>query len=101
MTDTVPSALRDATSALVADALDALGFRDQTAHPRVKPLFEGLRIVGRVYPVSVVEDLDEPEEPYAGEMAALDALSPGDVGVYAVAPGSRAAVWGELFSFEM
>ena len=98
MTDTVPSALRDATSALVADALDALGFRDQTAHPRVKPLFKGLRIVGRVYPVSVIEDLDEPEEPYAGEMAALDALSPGDVGVYAVAPGSRAAVWGELFS---
>ena len=27
------------------------------------------------------EDLDEPEEPYAGEMDALAALSPGDVGV--------------------
>ena len=31
-------------------------------------------------------------------MAALAALSPGDVGVYSVDPGSRAAAWGELFS---
>ncbi|MFC0680113.1 RraA family protein [Lysobacter korlensis] len=98
MTDTVPSALQNATSALVADALDALGFREQTAHSRVKPLFKGARIVGRVYPVSVIEDLTDPAEPYAGEMDALAAMSPGDVGVYAVDPGSRAAAWGELFS---
>jgi 4-hydroxy-4-methyl-2-oxoglutarate aldolase len=98
VTDTVPAALRDVTSALVADALDSLGLREQTAHPRVKPLFRGARVVGRAYPVSVIEDLDEPEEPYAGEMDALAALSPGDVGVYAVGQGSRAAAWGELFS---
>jgi 4-hydroxy-4-methyl-2-oxoglutarate aldolase len=98
VTDPVPSALRAATSALVADALDALGLREQTAHPRVKPLFRGARTVGRAYPVSVVEDLDDPAEPYAGEMDALAAMSPGDVGVYAVDPGSRAAAWGELFS---
>jgi 4-hydroxy-4-methyl-2-oxoglutarate aldolase len=98
VTDPVPVALRDATSALVADALDALGFREQTAHPRVRPLFPGLRVVGRAYPVSVVEDLSEPDEPYAGEMAALAAMSSGDVGIYAVDQGSRAAVWGELFS---
>jgi 4-hydroxy-4-methyl-2-oxoglutarate aldolase len=98
VTETVPSALRDATSALVADALDALGHREQTALSRVKPLFTGARIVGRAYPVSVIEDLTEPDEPYAGEMEALAAMSPGDVGVYAVAAGSRAAAWGELFS---
>lgn len=98
MTDAVPPGLRDATSALVSDAVDALGLRSQTAHPRVKPLFKGARIVGRVYPVSVIEDLEEPEEPYVGEMDALAAMSPGDVGVYAVAQGVRAAIWGELFS---
>lgn len=98
MTDTVPAALRDATSALVADALDALGLREQTARSRVKPLFPGARMVGRAYPVSVVEDLEEPDEPYAGEMDALAAMSPGDVGVYTVGQGSRAAAWGELFS---
>ena len=41
--------------------------------------------MGRAYPVSVIEDLDEPDEPYAGEMDALAAMSPGDVGVYAIA----------------
>jgi regulator of RNase E activity RraA len=94
----VPAALAGTTSALVADALDALGLRDQTAASRLKPLFPGAAIVGRVYPVHVVEDLADPMEPYEGEMAALAALSPGDVGVYAVDRGSRAAAWGELFS---
>jgi regulator of RNase E activity RraA len=94
----VPVALRDATSALVADALDALGLREQTAHSRVKPLFQEARVVGRAYPVRVIEDLEEPAEPYSGEMDALASLSPGDVGVYGVEPGCRAAAWGELFS---
>lgn len=98
MTEAVPAALREATSALVADALDALGLREQTADSRVKPLFSGARIVGRAYPVQVIQDLEEPAEPYAGEMDALASMSTGDVGVYAVEPGSRAAAWGELFS---
>ena len=98
MTETVPAALKDATSALIADALDALGLRDQTADSRVKPLYPSARIVGRAYPVSVIEDHAEPDEPYTGEMEALASMSPGDVGVYAVDPGSRAAAWGELFS---
>lgn len=98
MTETVPAPLVRATSALIADALDSLGLRNQTASSRLKPLFPEAEIVGRVYPVRVVEDFDDPVEPYAGEMAALAALSPGDVGVYSVAAGSRAAAWGELFS---
>ena len=98
MTEPVPPALIGTTSALVADALDALGFRNQTAASRLSPLFPGAAIVGRTYPIRVVEDLEEPDEPYAGEMAALAALSPGDVPVYAVDPATRAAAWGELFS---
>lgn len=98
MTEPVPPALTGTTSALVADALDALGYRDQTAASRLKPLFAGAAIVGRAYPVQIVADCGEPTEPYAGEMAALAALCPGDVGVYAVEAGSRAAAWGELFS---
>lgn len=98
MTETIPEALAGATSALIADALDALGLRDQTAASRVKPIYQGATIVGRAYPVSVVEDWEEPVSPYAGEMDALASMSPGDVGVYAVQDGSRAAAWGELFS---
>lgn len=98
MTDTIPAALTGATSALIADALDALGLRSQTADSRVKPVYASANIVGRAYPVSVIEDLADPAEPYAGEMDALAAMSPGDVGVYAVEGDSRAAAWGELFS---
>lgn len=98
MTETLPAAFLNVTSALVADALDTIGLREQTANSRVKPLYSGAVVIGRAYPVHVIEDLSEPVFPYAGEMEALDAMSPGDVGVYAVASGSRAAAWGELFS---
>jgi 4-hydroxy-4-methyl-2-oxoglutarate aldolase len=94
----LPAALAGATSAIVADALDSLGFRDQAAHPRIQPLFPGARVVGRAYPVLVIDDDAAPENPYEGEMDALAALSAGDVGVYAVKGDSRAAAWGELFS---
>ena len=98
MTDTVPSGLAAATSAIVADALDALGLRDQAMDPEIAPLFSGARVVGRAYPVEVGVDTSQPESPYEGEMAALSSMKPGDIGVYAVDPTTRAAAWGELFS---
>lgn len=98
MTDPIPDALLQASSAIVADALDASGLRDQVVDPRVQPVFHGARVVGRAFPVLVVDDDETPDEPYAGEMDALAAMMPGDVGMYAVAGNNRAAAWGELFS---
>jgi regulator of RNase E activity RraA len=94
----LPAALLTATSAIAADALDALGYRDQTMDSLLRPVDPGMRLVGRAYPVLVVEDHDVPDQPYEGEMQALAAMGPGDVGVYAVSGQSRAAAWGELFS---
>lgn len=94
----LPVALLNASSAIAADALDALGLREQALDPRLQPLFPVARMVGRAYPVSVVEDTAMPDAPYDGEMDALAALSPGDVGVYGLTGNSRAAAWGELFS---
>ena len=96
--DSVATGLLAASSAITADALDSLGLRDQVMDAAVRPVFPQARLVGRVYPVNVVVDLTEPDEPYAGEMDALSAMGPGDVGVYAVQDGSNAAAWGELFS---
>jgi regulator of RNase E activity RraA len=98
VTDTLPDALLASSSAIVADALDALGLRDQVVDPRVQPVFHGARVVGRAFPVLVVDDDRTPDEPYAGEMDALAAMMPGDVGVYSVSGDNRAAAWGELFS---
>lgn len=98
MTDRTPASLSSATSAIVADALDACGHREQTMDPRVRPAWPGARIVGRAFPVHVVIDETRPAQPYEGEMRALEAMRAGDVGVYAVDEGSLAAAWGELFS---
>jgi regulator of RNase E activity RraA len=86
------------TSAFASDALDRLGHRDQACAPVLHPLRPGQRVAGRALPVAVVVSDEMPDEPYAGEMRAIELLQPGDVPVYATEPGVRAAVWGELFT---
>jgi 4-hydroxy-4-methyl-2-oxoglutarate aldolase len=86
------------TTALASDALDRLGRREQAAAATIRPLRPGYRLTGRALPVSVVASDEMPEEPYAGEMRAIELLEPGDVPVYVTEAGVRAAVWGELFS---
>jgi regulator of RNase E activity RraA len=83
---------------VVADALDRLGFRAQTLDPTIRPLYPGSRLIGRVVPV-IIETTDRiPNQHYEGEIRAVEALSPGDVPLFLVPSGNRAALWGELFS---
>jgi regulator of RNase E activity RraA len=86
------------TSALTSDALDRLGYRNQALTTMLRPLRPGQRLAGRALPVAVVASDAMPDEPYVGEMRAIELLQAGDVPVYATAPDVRAAVWGELFS---
>ncbi len=90
--------LRLLTVALAADALDLLGRRAQVLDPRVAPIDRGYRLVGWARTVRVVATRLMPEAPYAGEMAAIAALAPGDVPVYQVDEDVDAALFGELFS---
>jgi 4-hydroxy-4-methyl-2-oxoglutarate aldolase len=94
----LPPELASATSAIVCDALDRVGLREQALDPAIRPLWPEATLVGRAMPVVVVAASAVPEQPYDGEMAALDALEPGDVAVFEVEPGVLAASWGELFS---
>lgn len=94
----LPPGLFSASAALVSDALDELGVREHTLDTALRPLAPGMRLAGRAVPVEVAATDVLPEEPYAGEMAVLDSLRPGEVPVYAVAPDVNAALWGELFS---
>lgn len=87
-----------ASSAIAADALDALGYRDYAMDSHIAPVATSMRVVGRAYPVEVVSDPALPEHPYQGEMDALASMSAHDVGVYGVAKDAVAAAWGELFS---
>jgi regulator of RNase E activity RraA len=92
----VPAAL--ARSALLADALDALGLRAQCLRPGLAPLDPSSRIAGRALTVALAPARAVPDEPYRGLLAMLGAVRPGDVVVVATGRSDAAAVWGELTS---
>lgn len=84
--------------ALVSDVLDGMGLRHQCLGAGIVPLRSSDVLVGRAFPVTVVE-VDEPVvPPYQGLLRALDAIGHNDVFVYPAGRSERAAVWGELVS---
>jgi 4-hydroxy-4-methyl-2-oxoglutarate aldolase len=85
-------------SAVVADALDALGRRHQALAPGFAPLGAGERLVGYAATLRVAAVDELPEIPYTVQFAAIDALSPGEVMVVAAPPTVGSAFWGELIS---
>jgi len=86
------------SAAVVSDVLDDLGHRDHVLDPAIRPLGDAAVIAGRANPFLVAEVDEMPADPYAGEIAALDEIAPGDVVLIAAAGSARAACWGELFS---
>src|ERR1700735_5023343 len=90
-------------TAVVSDILDGLGHRDHTLDPAIRLLggaasAAGVVVAGWANPFLVAEAGEIPAEPYAGEIAALDDLAPGEVVLVAAGGSARAACWGELFS---
>jgi len=90
--------LRGAPVAVISDALDRMGHRDQVLDFAIRPLWPEARLAGVAVPVVIVADTSEPDLPYDGELTALDGLRPGDVPLFVVEEGVRCASWGELFS---
>ncbi len=82
-------------AAVVSDELDRLGRRDQVMRPDIRPLYPEARLAGYAFPVLAAAAYSLPEEPYKLELAAVDALQPGDVMVVSTVDG---AFWGELLS---
>src|SRR5580692_9328833 len=81
---------------VLADVMDKLGFRNQALHPRIRPLWPEARIAGFALTVQTVPAREiAPEHPYAGELAAVDALTAGDVMMVSESVWS---FWGELLS---
>ena len=85
-------------SPVVADTLDALGFRSATMAPRIRPLYPEAKLAGFAATVHCVEVDGAPAERddwYRNELAAVDALRPGDVMVVSTCEG---CYWGELLA---
>jgi regulator of RNase E activity RraA len=81
---------------VVADVLDRLGYREQSLRADIRPLSRGMVAAGVA---RTIRTIPAPElataEPYKGELAAVDALRPGDVMVVSECHWS---FWGELLS---
>jgi regulator of RNase E activity RraA len=83
-------------SALVSDALDAIGLRDQTLGADIARLTGRGVLVGRAYTVAA-EPVDAmPEVAYVGLRHALEELGCDDVLVCATGRSDAYASWGEL-----
>lgn len=85
--------------AVISDVLDALGHRHQVLSGRLGPVDPSLPpLVGRAHTVQFGARHELVEAPYTAQIAAIDALQPGDVAVQATGGDEGAAYWGELFS---
>ncbi len=85
--------------AVVSDALDGLGHKQQVMGLQIRPLAPGMKVAGyaATFTAIVVDRApDDPRDAYRGELEAINSLRPGEVCVVHTGPG--AAVWGHLTS---
>lgn len=85
-------------TAVISDALDAAGYRDQSLPDLLRPMTGVTRLVGRSR-TTLWEDIDhEDPAPYELELSAVDGCEPDDVLIAAANGSSRSGIWGELLS---
>jgi 4-hydroxy-4-methyl-2-oxoglutarate aldolase len=85
-------------SAVVCDALDGLGFTNQSPRTQLLSLTVDEVLVGRCRTTSW-EDIDfEDPAPYELELQAVDSCEPDDVLICAANGSMRSGIWGELLS---
>ena len=86
------------TAALISDILDSLGAREQAMRADIRPIYQGAIVVGRAYTVISTDIFKVIEDPYRGEIEAVDSLKPNDVMVVCTNRSTRTCFWGELLS---
>jgi 4-hydroxy-4-methyl-2-oxoglutarate aldolase len=86
------------SSAIISDALDAVGHRGQVLAGGITPLVAGSRAFGRAATLQFAPSAVDSADPYDDAITFIDALTPGAFVVIATADSARSAFWGELFS---
>jgi 4-hydroxy-4-methyl-2-oxoglutarate aldolase len=85
-------------TAVISDALDALGFRNQCAQSGLTAVTVKEPLFGRCR-TTLWGDLFHPDpEPYLKELKAVDSLNSGDVLIAAAHGSMRSGIWGELLT---
>jgi len=85
-------------SAVVCDALDALGYRHQSPRVALRPWTTSGLLVGCCKTTLWVDMAHEDPRPYELELQAVDACQPDDVLIAAAAGSQRSGIWGELLT---
>ncbi|REJ74135.1 MAG: RraA family protein [Planctomycetota bacterium] len=85
-------------SAVVCDALDGLGYRNQSPRVPLPPMTTDRLLVGRCKTTLWVTMYHEDPSPYELELKAVDSCRPDDVMIAAAEGSMHSGVWGELLS---
>ena len=85
-------------TAVLADVMDSLGYRNQVMRHDIRPLYPEAKVVGRAATMLGVQAYTLPDEPYMLELELLDDLKPGEVVVCTIQGERTSSVWGELLS---
>lgn len=85
-------------SAVVCDALDSLGLRNQSPRISLTPMVGESLLVGRCMTTLWTDMYHEVANPYELELQAVDSCQPDDVMVCAAHGSMHSALWGELLS---
>jgi len=95
MFDTMRDKLK---AAVISDILDRLGAREQAMRADIRPVYQGAIVVGRAYTVLTADIFRVLDDPYKGEIEAVDSLKPNDIMVVCTNRSTRTCFWGELLS---
>jgi len=85
-------------AAVVADALDALGYRHQSPRVSLRPHSGEALLVGRCKTTLWADMYHEDPRPYELELRAVDSCRADDVMIAAAGGSCHSALWGELLS---
>src|SRR5207248_2273826 len=85
-------------SAVVADALDSLGYINQSPRVQIPPITGVKKLIGRCKTTLWAEMPHVDPSPYELELIAVDGCKPNDVMIAAAGGSMRSGIWGELLS---
>jgi 4-hydroxy-4-methyl-2-oxoglutarate aldolase len=85
-------------SAVMCDALDGLGYRNQSPRVPLPPRTVDTVLIGRCKTTAWIEMSYEDPAPYEQELIAVDSCKPDDIFIAAASGSTRSGIWGELLS---
>jgi len=85
-------------TAVIADALDELGFHDCAMREYLRPLSPDAKFAGWARTILCHDVYSMPDDPYELEIEAVDSILPGEIVAVSTGESKRNAPWGELLS---